>query len=256
MLFSSKVIEYKPHKSICYDMNNDNENSVLTIEDIRNNSQDNEKFFLRVIEALLFSAQSPLAIDEIYAHLSEDTYIDVLKLLRQLQANYEGRGIEVIEINKKWLIRTAPDLASHLVRDIVQHKKISKSAIETLGIIAYHQPVTRTEIESIRGVAVSKGTLDILMEMNWIKLGRRRETPGRPVTFMTTDDFLEHFGLKSTKDLPGLKELKEAGFLDSAGRNVTDDEMRSLLDMQQNDITEKEDAEEDTELTQFNFDNG
>ncbi len=234
-------------------MNNNNHDSVLSIDTIRHNNKNNEKFFLRVIEALLFSAQSPLAIDEIYAHLSEDIYIDVLKLLRQLQADYEGRGIEIIEINKKWLIRTAPDLASHLVRDIVQHKKLSKSAIETLGIIAYHQPVSRTEIEAIRGVAVSKGTLDILMEMNWIKLGRRRETPGRPVTFMTTDDFLEHFGLKSTKDLPGLKELKEAGFLDSSGRNVTDDEMRSLLDMQQNDITEKQ---EDSELTQFNFDNG
>lgn len=210
-----------------------NNQSILSeIDIIRQKNHDNEKFALRIIEALLFSAQSPMAVDELYMAFPDNLNCDVLKLLRQLQATYEGRGIEIIEINKKWLIRTAPDLATYLVRDIVQHKKLSKSAIETLGIIAYHQPVTRTEIESIRGVAISKGTLDILMEMGWIRLGKRRETPGRPVTFVTTDDFLEHFGLKSTKDLPGLKELKEAGFLDSLGRTVTDDEMKSFMDIQ------------------------
>lgn len=234
-------------------MNNHNQTHMVNIDDIRQKNHDNEKFALRVIEALLFSAHAPLSVDEFYTHLPDNIHCDVMQLLRQLQAHYEGRGIEIIEINKKWLIRTAPDLANHLVRDIAQHKKLSKSALETLGIIAYHQPVTRTEIEAIRGVAVSKGTLDILMEIGWIKLGRRRETPGRPVTFVSTDEFLEHFGLKSTKDLPGLRELKEAGFLDSAGRNITDEEMKSLLDIQHTD-TPPEDAQ-DKELTQFEFDN-
>jgi segregation and condensation protein B len=217
-------------------------NSVnIDIQEIREKNHENEKFALRIIEALLFSACSPLSIDEIYAHIPNNIHCNILQLIRQIQANYEGGGIEIIEINKKWLIRTAPDLVQYLVRDIVLHKKLSKSAIETLGIIAYHQPVTRTEIESIRGVAISKGTLDILMEMNWIKLGKRRETPGRPVTFITTDDFLEHFGLKSTKDLPGLKELKEAGFLDSLGRDVTDEEMKSMLDIQSEETPQDDD---------------
>jgi segregation and condensation protein B len=237
--------------------NIDTQTPVFQINDIRQKNLDNEKFALRVIEALLFSAHSPLAIDELYTHLPDTIQCDVTKLLRQLQADYEGRGIEIIEINKKWLIRTAPDLATHLVRDVIQHKKLSKSAIETLGIIAYHQPVTRTEIESIRGVAVSKGTLDILMEMNWIRLGRRRETPGRPVTFITTDDFLEHFGLKSTKDLPGLKELKEAGFLDSLGRDVTDDEMKSLLDIQSSEAEASDDnAPHNEQQDEMHFNNG
>jgi segregation and condensation protein B len=226
----------------------------LEIEEIRQKNQANEKFILRIIEALLFSAYAPLSIDEIYVHLPDNIQCNIPQIMRQLQANYEGRGIEIIEINKKWLIRTAPDLAQYLVRDIVQHKKLPKSAIETLGIIAYHQPVTRTEIESIRGVAISKGTLDILMEMNWIKLGKRRETPGRPVTFITTDDFLEHFGLKSTKDLPGLKELKEAGFLDSLGRDVTDEEMKSLLDIQ-SEQTPQDDDDTQNEI-HFNDTNG
>ena len=231
----------------------DTQTPVFQINDIRQKNLENEKFALRVIEALLFSAHSPLAIDEIYTHLPDTIQCDVTQLLRQLQGDYEGRGIEIIDINKKWLIRTAPDLATHLVRDVIQHKKLSKSAIETLGIIAYHQPVTRTEIESIRGVAVSKGTLDILMEINWIKLGRRRETPGRPVTFITSDEFLEHFGLKSAKDLPGLKELKEAGFLDSLGRDVTDDEMKSLLDIQ----SEASDFEStDERQNEMHFNNG
>lgn len=230
-------------------MNNPSYNSQsinVQLNEIRQNNHTNEQFVMRVVEALLFCAHSPLSIDEIYNHLPDDIHCNILQILRQLQATYEGRGIEIIEINKKWLIRTSPDLAQYLVRDVVQHKKLSKSAIETLGIIAYHQPVTRTEIESIRGVAISKGTLDILMEMNWIKLGKRRETPGRPVTFITTDDFLEHFGLKSTKDLPGIKELKEAGFLDSLGRDVTDDEMKSFLDMQTQQSTDTDDDNDET----------
>jgi len=222
----------------------DSDNDSDNIEQIKYNNHNKEIFVRRIIEALLFSSSSPLSIDEICTHLPDDLHLDIHQLLRKLQADYEGRGIEIIQINKKWLIRTAPDLADYLIRDLVEHKKLSKSAIETLGIIAYHQPVTRTEIEAIRGVAVSKGTLDILMEISWIKIGRRRETPGRPVTFITTDYFLEHFGIKTTQDLPGLRELKEAGFLDSAGRQVTDDEMKALLSL--NDDTD-DDIDQDTQ---------
>lgn len=217
------------------------------IADIRDNNQAQEAFILRILEALLFSSQAPLALDEFYAHCPEDFTGDVYALLRKLQADYEGRGVEIVEINKKWMIRTAPDLAEFLVRDIIEQKKLPKATLETLGIIAYHQPTTRTEIEAIRGVAVSKGTLDTLMEMGWIRLGKRRETPGRPVTFITTDKFLEHFGLRSAKDLPGLKELKDAGFLDSVGHQITDDEMRSLLEGQE-DLETTEDMQIDFEF--------
>ena len=218
------------------------------IRDLQNTSLQNERFCARIIEALLFASQSPLAIDELQSRLPHGIVIDVLKIIRSLQAHYEGRGIEVIEINKKWLIRTAPDLSDYMVRDVVEHKKLSKSALETLGIIAYHQPVTRPEIENIRGVALSKGTLDHLMQIGWIRLGTRRETPGRPVTFVTTDNFLEHFGLKSIKDLPGIKELKDAGFLDSGGRALSDDELRILLD----DDIEKKDNNDNLAMS-FDF---
>jgi len=216
------------------------DNARYTTQDIIQTNQNKETFTKRIIEALLFSASSPLSIDEIYRYLPQDLHIDVYKILRLIQADYDGRGIEIIEINKKWSIRTALDLTEYLTRDIIEHKKLSKSSLETLGIVAYHQPVTRTEIESIRGVSISKTTLDQLMAMNWIKLGRRRETPGRPITFMTTEYFLEHFGLKSIKDLPGLRELKEAGFLDSTGRQITDDEMKSMLDLEQDQDNSQE----------------
>ncbi|MFT6072253.1 MAG: segregation and condensation protein B [Alphaproteobacteria bacterium] len=228
-----------------------NQQDSDNIEQIKYNNHNKETFARRIIEALLFSSPSPLSIDEIYTHLPDDLHLDIHQLLRKLQADYEGRGIEIIQINKKWLIRTAPDLADYLIRDLVEHKKLSKSAIETLGIIAYHQPVTRTEIEAIRGVAVSKGTLDILMEISWIKIGRRRETPGRPVTFITSDYFLEHFGIKTTQDLPGLRELKEAGFLDSVGRQVTDDEMKALLSL--NDDTDDDIDQDNQESMTFTF---
>lgn len=210
-------------------MNMNNETySVSHIDEIKTSNRDLDIFSTRIVEALLFSNSSPMSLYEIAEKLPH--YADIQKILRKLQAKYEGSGIELYEINQKWIFRTAPDLAEYMVRDIIENKKLSKSALETLGIVAYHQPVTRTEIESIRGVAVSKGTLDILMEMGWIKLGRRRETPGRPLTFITTDSFLEHFGLRSIKDLPGIKELKEAGFLDSAGKEITEEEMKFLLE--------------------------
>ncbi|MEM8850923.1 MAG: SMC-Scp complex subunit ScpB, partial [Pseudomonadota bacterium] len=136
--------------------------------------------------------------------------------LEQLQKRYEGRGVRLTRAGDAWAIRTAPDLAFLMTRETVETRKLSRAAIETLAIIAYHQPATRAEIEEIRGVSVSKGTIEQLLEMDWIKLGQRRETPGRPITFVVTRTFLDHFGLSSPRDLPGLKELRAAGLLDSS----------------------------------------
>ncbi|MEO0831440.1 MAG: SMC-Scp complex subunit ScpB, partial [Pseudomonadota bacterium] len=127
----------------------------------------------------------------------------------------EGRGVQVVRVGEKWAIRTAPDLGYLMQKETVETRKLSRAAIETLAIIAYHQPVTRAEIEEIRGVSVSRGTVDQLLEMEWIKFGRRRMTPGRPVTFVVTETFLDHFGLENAKDLPGLKDLRAAGLLDN-----------------------------------------
>jgi segregation and condensation protein B len=168
---------------------------------------------LRVMEAVLFAAAEPM--DE--ASLAE-YFIgsdDIGALLEELQNLYTGRGVNLTRVAGKWAFRTAPDLSFILERHAVEPRKLSKAALETLAIIAYHQPVTRAEIEEIRGVSTSKGTLDVLMEMGWIRLRGRRRAPGRPVTYGTTDEFLEHFGFDSVKDLPGLSELKGAGLLDS-----------------------------------------
>ena len=136
-------------------------------------------------------------------------------LLADLQANYANRGVNLVEVAGKWTLRTADDLAFILRRESVEQRKLSKAALETLAIVAYHQPVTRAEIEDIRGVAISKGTLDILLEIGWVRMRGRRRTPGRPVTYGTTDAFLSHFGLAEVTDLPGLQELKGAGLLDA-----------------------------------------
>ena len=132
-----------------------------------------------------------------------------------LQKRYEGRGVHVARVGEAWAIRTAGDLGFLMQKETVETRKLSRAAIETLAIIAYHQPVTRAEIEEIRGVTVSRGTIDLLIEMDWIRFGRRRMTPGRPVTFVVTQNFLDHFGLESARDLPGLKELRSAGLLES-----------------------------------------
>jgi segregation and condensation protein B len=169
---------------------------------------------LRIIEAILFAAPQPLPIEEIARHLAPGT--DVAALLADLQANYENRGVNLVEVAGKWMLRTADDLSFLLRREQVEQKKLSRAALETLAIVAYHQPVTRADIEDIRGVAISKGTLDALVEIGWVKMRGRRKTPGRPVTYGTTEAFLVHFGLTSASDLPGAAELKAAGLLDSA----------------------------------------
>jgi segregation and condensation protein B len=167
---------------------------------------------LRIIEAILFAAEAPVSIEKLQAFFPEGT--DVLGLLTDLQANYANRGVNLMQIAGNWTLRTAEDLSFVLRRETFEQKKLSKAALETLSIVAYHQPVTRADIEEIRGVAISKGTLDMLMEIGWVKMRGRRRTPGRPVTYGTTDAFLSHFGLNEVMDLPGLHELKGAGLLD------------------------------------------
>jgi segregation and condensation protein B len=168
---------------------------------------------LRVIEALLFAAAEPLDETRLASHLTEGD--DVAALLADLQATYAGRGINLVRVSGKWTFRTSEDLSYLLERHAKEERRLSKAALETLAIIAYHQPVTRAEVEEIRGVTTSGGTLDILLETGWVRPRGRRRAPGKPITYGTTDRFLNHFGLDSIKDLPGLAELKGAGLLDS-----------------------------------------
>ena len=167
----------------------------------------------RMVEAILFASAEPLTRPQIEDRLPHGS--DASAALEAVRKRYEGRGIHLVRIGPAWAFRTAPDLGFLMRREAQDTRRLSRAAIETLAIIAYHQPTTRAEIEEIRGVSVSRGTLDLLLELDWIKLGRRRETPGRPVTFVTTQAFLDHFGLESAKDLPGLKELRAAGLLES-----------------------------------------
>lgn len=167
----------------------------------------------RMVEAILFASAEPLGRKEIEARLPHGC--DVAEALVALRKRYDGRGVAVVRVGDNWAIRTAPDLGFLMQKERVETRKLSRAAIETLAIIAYHQPTTRAEIEEIRGVSVSRGTIDLLLELDWIKFGRRRMTPGRPVTFIVTQEFLDHFGLESARDLPGVKELRDSGLLDN-----------------------------------------
>ncbi len=167
----------------------------------------------RMVEAILFASAEPLTLAEVTARLPHGC--DPAEALAHLRRRYGGRGVQLVRVGDAYVFRTAPDLGYLMQKETVETRKLSRAAIETLAIIAYHQPVTRAEIEEIRGVAVSRGTIDQLLEMDWIRFGRRRMTPGRPVTFVVTEGFLDHFGLESARDLPGLKELRQAGLLDS-----------------------------------------
>jgi segregation and condensation protein B len=169
---------------------------------------------LRILEALLFAAEAPLDEKTLAARLPAG--VDVRALLLQLQKEYEPRGVNLLRVGGKWSLRTASDLAWLLTRETVVTRKLSRAAIETLAIVAYHQPVTRAEIEEIRGVTTSKGTLDVLLETGWIRLRGRRKAPGRPVTYGTTEAFMSHFGLDALADLPGIDELKGAGLIDKS----------------------------------------
>jgi len=167
----------------------------------------------RMIEAMLFASAEPLSTREMEARMPHGC--DAAEALVLLRKRFEGRGVTLVRVGDGWAFRTAPDLAFLMSRERVENRKLSRAAMETLAIIAYHQPVTRAEIEEIRGVSVSRGTVDQLIEMNWVRFGRRKLTPGRPVTFVATEAFLDHFGLETTRDLPGLKELREAGLLEA-----------------------------------------
>ncbi|RKF17065.1 SMC-Scp complex subunit ScpB [Roseovarius spongiae] len=167
----------------------------------------------RMIEAILFASAEPVTVRELNERMPHGS--DAAEALVHLRKRYEGRGVTLMKTGDAWAMRTAPDLGFLMRRETVETRKLSRAAIETLAIIAYHQPVTRAEIEEIRGVSVSRGTVDQLLEMEWIRFGRRKMTPGRPVTFVVTQEFLAHFGLESARDLPGLKELRSAGLLES-----------------------------------------
>ncbi|AEM41640.1 SMC-Scp complex subunit ScpB [Ketogulonicigenium vulgare] len=167
----------------------------------------------RMLEAVLFASRKPLNPRQLAARLPEG--VDIQGALAALLTHYAGRGVELVRVGEAYAFRTAGDLA-HLMREEVEEtRKLSRAGIETLAIIAYHQPVTRAEIEDIRGVSVNKGTLDQLIELEWVRLGRRRLTPGRPVTYVVTETFLDQFGLETARDLPDLKEMRAAGLLES-----------------------------------------
>ncbi len=166
---------------------------------------------VRAVEATLFAAEQPMTAEAISIHLGG---ANVKPALARLQADYAGRGINLVERGKHWHFQTAPDLAHLLRREREEVRRLSRAATEVLAIVAYHEPVSRAEIESIRGVQTAKGTLDVLMEAGWVRIAGRREVPGRPVIYATTPEFLTHFGLDSRRDLPGIDELRAAGLLD------------------------------------------
>ena len=192
---------------------------------------------IRMVEAVLFASTDPMSLDDIAARLPEG--VDVQAHVDTLTEQYRDAGINLVFVAGKYMFRTAEDLSFLLRREVDEPRKLSRAAVETLAIIAYHQPVTRAEIEEIRGVSISKGTLDVLIEASWVRLMGRKRTPGRPVTYGTSENFLVHFGLETIKDLPGVKELKAAGLLDSV--DVALDKMGGMP-------TSEEDADDDGQI--------
>lgn len=195
---------------------------------------------LRLLEAIMFASAEPLDMATLQARFPEGA--DIEDLLEELRERYAHRGVNLVQRDKKWAFRTAPDLAPYLRVEREVPKQLSRAAVETLAIIAYHQPVTRAEIESIRGVSTSKGTLDLLMEQGWVKPGRRRQTPGRPLTWVTTPHFLDSFGLEDIRDLPGVSDLKAAGLLDKRPAIET---IPGIAQDDDADDDQHEDAEDD-----------
>ena len=205
---------------------------------------------LRMVEALLFAAAEPLDLQSLVARLPDD--VDVTAALEDLQAEYRDRGVNLVQVAGKWALRTAPDLKFLLQKETRVTRRLSRAAVETLAIIAYHQPVTRAEVEEIRGVGLSRGTLDLLLEIGWIRPKGRRRTPGRPVTYGTTDDFLEHFGFGAIDELPGLDELKASGLLQPRPPNSLIEEARSQASG--DDESDEDDDDEtrgEAEITEF-----
>ena len=194
----------------------------------------------RMVEAILFASSTPVTVAELKNRMPQGS--DPVFALDELKVQYSSRGVNLVKVGDGWAMRTSADLSFLMRKETIETRKLSRAAVETLAIIAYHQPVTRLEIEEVRGVGVSKGTVDLLLEMDWIKFGRRKMTPGRPVTFVVTQHFLDHFGLESVKDLPGLKELKSAGLLESTIPNVK--ETGEGLDNEEQDLSENLDQPE------------
>jgi segregation and condensation protein B len=198
---------------------------------------------LRMVEALLFAAGEALSVAEIAERLPDDA--DVEDHIDTIHKFYAGRGVNLVQLAGKWMFRTAPDLSFLLRKEVQEQTKLSRAGVETLAIIAYHQPVTRAEIEEVRGVGLSKGTLDVLMEAGWVRLKGRRRTPGRPVTYGTTESFLVHFGLADLDDLPGVEELKAAGLLDSVESALVKMEEEMARQKAEQPELELEDSDED-----------
>lgn len=194
----------------------------------------------RMVEAILFASSTPVTVEELKNRMPQGS--DPAFALDELKVQYSSRGVNLVKVGDGWAMRTSADLSFLMRKETIETRKLSRAAVETLAIIAYHQPVTRLEIEEVRGVGVSKGTVDLLLEMDWIKFGRRKMTPGRPVTFVVTQHFLDHFGLESAKDLPGLKELKSAGLLESTIPNVK--ETGEGIDNEEQDLSENLDQPE------------
>ena len=195
-------------------MDTDTQNKEYSFDAIQDDvEQDTLLAHKRMVEAVLFASETPLSIEDIASRLPDGA--DVERQLDILMEEYKSRGVTLVNVASKYMFRTATDLSFLLRREVDEPRKLSRAAVETLAIIAYHQPVTRAELEDIRGVSISKGTLDVLMEAGWIRPMGRKRTPGRPVTYGSTENFLVHFGLETIKDLPGLQELKAAGLLDS-----------------------------------------
>jgi segregation and condensation protein B len=191
---------------------------------------------VRAVEAALFAAEAPMSVEQIRLYVGDD--VDVTSALRTLEAHYQGRGIELVCRAKNWHFQTAADLAHLLRREREESRKLSRAAVETLAIIAYHEPVSRAEVEAIRGVQISKGTLDVLMEAGWVRPAGRREVPGRPLTYATTSGFLSHFGLQTRRDLPGIDDLRAAGLLDLIDAAMGDMDFRTPEDDQLNKESE------------------
>jgi len=207
---------------------------------------DQDREHLKMVEGLLFAAKEPLSVADLAARLPKG--VEIERHLETLKQTCQGRGFELAEAGGRWFFRTVGDLAFLLRQEVEQERRLSRAAIETLAIIAYHQPVTRAEIEDIRGVAISKGTLDILMEAGWVLPKGRRQTPGRPVTYGTTGEFLVHFGLESLKDLPGFDELKAAGLLDTVDDALSRLERETRLRIDAEEGEEAESGEEEESL--------
>ena len=206
----------------------------------------------RAVEATLFASEEPMTVEALAGHLGDAEVPLVREAIKELAEHYEGRGIELVERGKRWHFQTAPDLAHLLRREREQVRRLSRAATEVLAIIAYHEPASRAEIESIRGVQTSGGTLDVLMEAGWVRIAGRREVPGRPVIYATTPEFLQHFGLASRRDLPGIDDLRAAGLLDPVDEAYdtltgdTGEDEDSANDSEADDAAEAEAPEEET----------